>query len=215
MILILIGSSGSGKSVIAGKLIKEYGYKAVITCTTRKPRSGETGNEYHFLSKEEFKENIKDNKLVEWDVYDDNYYGTLKSSLEEDARLVLVITLEGADAVKKIFPDAFIVHVNPSMKTSVIRAVSRESEINPGIMNRISIRAMQDYHLFKNPYSDFEVANEMDTPLDDVVKLVVDAHEDFIASHMDLNKELRELNGILKDSIKELEKYDIKKKGGS
>ena len=103
-------------------------------------------------------------------------YGTLKSTLTVDEKLVCVITPKGAAAIKKEFPKAFIVNVATDMKTSVIRAIARETILTPSKLKCISDRAYKDYELFDDPVCDFTVNNGPDTSLDELVQIIVDAH---------------------------------------
>lgn len=200
LVLVLLGRSGCGKSTIAGKLIEKYGYVQVKTCTTRDRREGESKDAYHFMTREEFQEHIRADDFVEFDTYGDNLYGLLKSSLVSDENIVCAITPEGAAAIKKLFPDAFVVHVDVSMKTSVMRAIAREKELDPGKMDRISVRATQDYYLFDNPDCDFVLANPDGARLDDVVRICAEAHEKYMIKLV--------LNGVtdtLRECIRDLE----------
>ena len=85
MLVILSGVSGSGKDTIKKELIKRM--KNVVSLpsyTSRSPREGEEeGVQYHFISKEEFEEKIKNNEFYEYDLHHENYYGTSKKLLNE------------------------------------------------------------------------------------------------------------------------------------
>lgn len=175
MILILVGRQGSGKNAVQSGLIKNYGYEKLVTCTTRERREGDAENEYRFMPEEEFMRHVRGNDFLEWDIYRDRKYGTLKSSLETGRKLVTVMTPEGAQAVKRAFPDAFIVHINPGMKTAVIRAVSRMKELDPGSLHAISGQAMLDYYLYNDVQADLTVGNT--GVLEDTVKKIAGAHE--------------------------------------
>ena len=104
MILLLLGRSGCGKSGIEELLIIRRRYRKVVTCTTRKRREGESEDSYHFMTKDEFLIHLSNGDFVEWDKYGDNFYGTLKESLEGDGMLVCAITPEGAANIKKGVP---------------------------------------------------------------------------------------------------------------
>lgn len=186
MILVLVGRSGSGKSAVAGKLKEKYGYADVRTCTTRNPRENEPEDAYHFMSMEQFRKNLANDEFVEFDRYNGNYYGTLKSSLRGTEKKVIVMTPEGALNVKKEFPDTFVVCIATDIKTSVIRAVTREKELTPEKLVKISERGCQDYYLFDNDFLihnfnvDLILENPADADLDAVAKEAVKAHENFI-----------------------------------
>ena len=79
--IVLSGPSASGKTEVAKLLNQKYGFERVITTTTRKIRDGEVNHiDYHFLTVDEFKNNIVKNKFVEYTLYNGNYYG---SSIDE------------------------------------------------------------------------------------------------------------------------------------
>ena len=186
MILVLLGRSGCGKSTIAAILKHVYGYRPVRTSTTRARREDEAKDAYYFMSREEFLRRKDNNEFVEWDVYGGNFYGTMKSELEKQEKMVIVITPEGAGAIKKAFPDAFVVNIDTSTKTSVLRAVEREKEITPEKIQHISDRASTDYYLFSSNVlktfvlTDFTVENNRETKLDDVVESIVAAHKKYM-----------------------------------
>lgn len=79
---VFIGPSGSGKTTIAAKTFRPK--QKVITHTSRAPRKNEReGIDYFFVSKETFQKMIQEDKMVEWDLYADNYYGTSKEELAQ------------------------------------------------------------------------------------------------------------------------------------
>jgi guanylate kinase len=85
LLVIISSPSGGGKdSVIRGLLEEIPNSTKFLTTTTRPPRPGEkNGVDYHFVSREEFENMIKNNELVEYNVYADNYYGTEKNLLND------------------------------------------------------------------------------------------------------------------------------------
>jgi len=85
MLVILSGVSGAGKDTIKKELIKRMdNVISLPSYTSRKPRNGEEeGVQYHFISKEEFKEKIKNNELYEYDIHHENYYGTSRKLMNE------------------------------------------------------------------------------------------------------------------------------------
>lgn len=85
MLVILSGVSGAGKDTIKKELIKRM--EDVISLpsyTSRKPREGEQeGVQYHFITKEQFEEKIKNNEFYEYDLHHENYYGTSRRLMNE------------------------------------------------------------------------------------------------------------------------------------
>ena len=82
MIYYLMGKSASGKDSIFHKLLERTGWKQLIPYTTRPMREGEIeGQEYHFITKEEFLGYIASGEMAEYRAYDTVfgkwYYGTI------------------------------------------------------------------------------------------------------------------------------------------
>ena len=99
--IILCGASASGKTVTALELQRKYGLTKAITTTTREKRVGETnGVEYFFISKDEFQKRIKENKFVEFSIYNDNYYGCGIDQVADDK--VVVLDPNGLHSFKKL-----------------------------------------------------------------------------------------------------------------
>ena len=99
--IILCGASASGKTVTALELQRKYGLTKAITTTTREKRVGETnGVEYFFITTEEFKKRIEQNKFVEFSIYNDNYYGCGIDQVADDK--VVVLDPNGLHSFKKL-----------------------------------------------------------------------------------------------------------------
>ncbi len=77
-VFVIAGPSGSGKTTIYKRLLKEEpGINFSVSATTRPPRQGEVdGQDYHFLSREEFLRRREAGDFVEWAEVHGNYYGT-------------------------------------------------------------------------------------------------------------------------------------------
>ena len=106
VVLVVSGPSGAGKSTICKKVIRDNNLYFSISCTTRKPRTGEVhGIDYYFISEGEFKEKIKRNEFIEYADVHGNYYGTLRSEVVEAAvsgkNVLLDIDVQGALRIKK------------------------------------------------------------------------------------------------------------------
>ncbi len=83
-LLVVSGPSGSGKSSIVNELIERLGIEFSVSATTRLPRPGERhGVHYNFISRREFETMIELDELLEWAIYNNRYYGTPASFIEE------------------------------------------------------------------------------------------------------------------------------------
>ena len=91
--------SGAGKTTIVRHLLEKYAahFSFSISATTRSKRETEVdGVDYFFMTNDEFQKKIEDSAFIEWEeVYDDRYYGTLKSEVDrvvsEGKKIVLIL----------------------------------------------------------------------------------------------------------------------------
>jgi guanylate kinase len=144
LLIVVSGPSGCGKSTLDQLLInKRKNIVMSISDTTRKIRGEEkNGVDYNFISKEEFLDNIENNKYLEYaNVYADTYYGTpeefVNKKLEKGIDVILEIDIEGARKVNEKRKDAiFIFIMPPSMKELKSRLVSRKTETKEQVIER-------------------------------------------------------------------------------
>ncbi len=144
-LIIMSGPSGTGKGTVREKLLsinKNVFYS--ISATTRAPRPGEkNGREYWFLTKENFKNMIKDDKLLEWANVYGNYYGTpidkINELRAEGKDIILEIDTQGAlEVMKKISDGIFVFLLPPSLKELERRIRGRGTETQDVIKKRLN-----------------------------------------------------------------------------
>ncbi len=111
-LIIFSAPSGAGKSTIVQALLKKgFNLEFSISATSRLPRGEEKhGVEYYFLSPEDFKAKIKEDAFLEWEeVYEDTFYGTLKSEVEricsKGNNIVFDVDVVGGINIKKMYGD--------------------------------------------------------------------------------------------------------------
>ena len=85
IMVILSSPSGVGKTTLTKKIQQKYRtFKISVSYTTRPPRSNEVdGVDYHFVSKDDFEKLMSENKFYEYAKIFENYYGTLKQSVDQ------------------------------------------------------------------------------------------------------------------------------------
>ena len=113
-LIVIAAPSGSGKTTIVKNLTsdKSLNLGFSVSATSREKRKNEIdGKDYYFLSKGEFKEKINLNEFVEWEeVYDNTFYGTLKSEINDlnnlGKNLIFDIDAIGGLSIKKEFPES-------------------------------------------------------------------------------------------------------------
>lgn len=173
-LFIISGASATGKDTIIGNVIKAHPDKAVlsVSMTTREPRCGETdGVDYFFVSEEKFRENIENDKMLEYAKYGSNYYGTpvepVEGWLSEGKTVFLVIEVKGAALVRKKCPDAVSVFVlPPSMEVLESRLRLRGTEDEEAMKCRLEIA--KDEILRAEEYDYIIVNDKLDDAVGDI-----------------------------------------------
>lgn len=172
-ILLISGPSGSGKSSLLSRLFAEFKDKLYfsISSTTRTPRAGEKdGVNYHFITKEQFENDIKAGLFLEWAHVHDNLYGTslrpVTHALNEGKVVVFDIDVQGYLLAKKQYPKeitAIFISTKDS-NTLISRLKNRGTENDESIKTRLQnakneMKYIKEYdHIIVN--DDLEVAYE-------------------------------------------------------
>jgi len=143
---VISGPSGAGKGTIIGLVLGSLDRLTTsISATTRAPRPDEIdGVQYHFLSRAQFTEAIRNEEFLEWVEYSGNLYGTLRREVEgklaDGFDVILEIELEGARAIRRTCPQAVQVFIAPpSLKELAARLRGRRTEAELAIESRLHI----------------------------------------------------------------------------
>lgn len=142
--IILVGESASGKSSIEKYLVDNYGYKKIVSYTTRQPREGEIdGVDYHFIGVEQFQSLKEQSFFAETAVYNNWYYGVAKEDCTDDK--VAVLTPHGLRQVSKI-KDINIVsfYINVPRRDRLIKILQRGDNIEESYRRNLSDVGMFD-----------------------------------------------------------------------
>jgi len=150
-IIVLTAPSGSGKTTIAHALLDAIkGLRFSVSATTRVPRSHEKdGVHYHFLSAEQFEQERRAGRLVEYEeVYPGRFYGTLMSEVERssiDEPVLLDIDVRGASNAKRIYGDlgCAIFIRPPSLLVLAERLEKRQTESKETLQDRLDRAQME------------------------------------------------------------------------
>ena len=152
-IIAISAPSGTGKTTIIKNILKKYPEIVFsISATTRPKRPGEkNGIEYYFVSEDEFINKIESKEFVEWEKFYDYYYGTFKSTIEENINsgksILLEIDVKGALSLKNIYPEAHLIYIMPpSFEELVKRLSERRTENEIDFKKRIQRAEMELSH---------------------------------------------------------------------
>lgn len=157
-LFVISGPSGVGKDTIVKEYMKDTNSKLSISATTREPRANEVdGKDYYFLTKEEFENWIKEDNFLEYAIYNDNYYGTPKSKINEDLEkgidVFLVIEVQGGLQIKEKIKDSILIFIMPpSLEELEKRLLNRNLDSKENIEKRIEIAKKEIQESVKYDY---------------------------------------------------------------
>ena len=158
-LIILSGPSGAGKSTIVESLLQNEDFNLTfsISATSRKKRDDEQdGVNYHFLSIDDFKSKIEEDRFLEWEeVYKNQYYGTLKNDvsqlLSEGKNVIFDIDVMGGINIKRQYKDdAITIFIAPpSLEVLEERLKSRKTEDEAHLKKRLNKAKMEMHYARK------------------------------------------------------------------
>lgn len=173
-LIIFSAPSGAGKTTIVKRMLQEADFNLCfsISATSRKPRHTEKHkHDYYFLSPDEFRAKVAEDAFLEWEeVYQDKYYGTLKTEVErllnEGKNIVFDVDVVGGLNIKKYYGDkALSIFVQPpSVDELEKRLNARATDDTATIKKRIE---KAEYELTFAEKFDVIIVNDV---LEDAIK---------------------------------------------
>ncbi len=177
-LFIVSGPSGSGKdTILQGVLKKHPEIKLSISSITRAMRAGEVeGEKYHFISRDEFEDLLKNDMLLEHNVFVGNYYGTPKAPVDECLAngddMILEIDVNGAAQVREKMPEAISIFIMPpSFEVLKKRLSGRGTETEALVEQRLSAALSE---IARAKEYDYIVINDvLKEAIDDLLSIII------------------------------------------
>lgn len=209
-LLVLSAPSGGGKTTIAKALLaarEDLGYS--VSATTRQARPGEVdGKDYFFLSRDEFRRRVESGEFLEWAEYGGHLYGTLKSQLEQvlasGRHAVLDIEIQGARAVRKLYPEAVLVFIVPPSADELMKRLGGTAGTRAVTLQRRLRRSVEE--LTEASEYDYVVVNAERTEAVAEVAAILDAESRRPRRNPELEGDLVELGREIRALADSLEK---------
>lgn len=176
--IVVSGPSGSGKTTIIHRLLDRIDLEFSVSATTRASRPDETeGVDYRFVSREEFERLVDEGGLLEWAVYNGNYYGTpaepVDRAVAEGRKVLLDIELVGARQVRAKRPDAQMIFIAPpDLQELESRLRGRGNMPESEILGRLEIAGSQ-LDEAQELFDHIVVNEDLDSATDEVANLII------------------------------------------
>ena len=165
MLIVLSGPSGVGKGTVRKALFSQPGndFQYSVSMTTRQPRPGEVnGEDYFFVSKEEFEQHIREGQMLEYAKYVDNYYGTplkyINDTLDEGKDVFLEIEVNGAMQVRSKCPDGVFIFLTPPDLMELRQRLIHRGTDSMEVINKRIHKAFGEIQMMQN--YDYAVVND-------------------------------------------------------
>lgn len=172
--LIIVSSvSGAGKTTLVDIAVDKFGLYKLKTCTTRPPRTEETGDEYYFYSVEEFIDNLENDEFFEHAEVYGNYYGLLNSEIDKhkDVNSIVILDVKGTKTAKELYPDAITIFIEPPSEEELeFRILKRNTSEEDASQRLAQIESeMKEMHKYDHIVK-YDTLHNMTTQFNEIVK---------------------------------------------
>lgn len=179
-IIVIVAPSGTGKSTLIKRLVQDVNDLTwSISCTTRPKRMGEVDSkDYFFITEKDFITRRDNSEFVEWAKVHSNYYGTLKSfvddGLDKGQFLLFDLDVQGCDQIKSIYGDeAKVIFIEPPSREELKRRLTGRGTDDLDVIEERYKNSLAE--LKRKDDFDFNVVNdEIDKAYIDLKKIIMD-----------------------------------------
>jgi guanylate kinase len=176
LLIVISGPSGVGKDTVIQRMQeRRLPFHFVVTATTRPARSGEVhGQDYFFISNDEFAEMIEKNELLEYAIVYNDYKGIpkqqVRDALASGRDVIMRLDVQGAAKIRSLAPEAVLIFITTASEDEMVaRLRARKTETPEGLKLRIATARKE---LQRMREFDYYVVNR-DMALDDTVDHII------------------------------------------
>ncbi len=184
LLIVISGPSGVGKDTVL-RLMKErgeYPFHFVVTATTRPIREGEVdGEDYFFVSHDEFAEMIENDELFEYAIVYNDYKGNSKKqvrdALASGKDVIMRLDVQGAATVKKTVPEAVLIFLTTESEEELVsRLRARKTETAEGLNLRIATARQEMKRAAEFDYVVVNRDDHLDEAVDTIQAIIHSEH---------------------------------------
>jgi guanylate kinase len=172
MIIVVSGPGGVGKGTIVRELRRrDGGLWLSRSWTTRAQRPGEPDDAYVWATRDEFERRLAASGFLEHTEFLGNYYGTPTPDNPDGRDLVLEIEVDGAQQVKRLFPDAILVFVLPPSREEQERRLRGRGDADEKVAQRVQ-KALEEEPIGLAIADHVVVNDDLDRTVDEMLAIV-------------------------------------------
>jgi len=181
-LVILSGPSGVGKSTICRQVVARLGAMLSVSATTRPQGAAEVdGQDYFFLSPQEFRRRLAEGEFLEYAEVFGNVYGTprmpVQKAIAAGQVVILEIDVQGAMQVKAAMPEAVMIFILPPRPEELQRRIEARARGEDELTRKKRLdKAEAEIAIAMQHYDHFVVNDVLDKAVQDVIK-IIQGHE--------------------------------------
>jgi guanylate kinase len=178
ILLVISSPSGAGKTTLARKLAERHNLHFSVSFTTRPPRPGErNGEDYHFVSNDQFSKMVEQQEFAEWAVVHGNRYGTaiktVDQAIEQGKDTLFDIDYQGGRQIRQKWPNDSVLCfiLPPSVEELERRLRQRATDSEETIARRLGVAHKELFH-----YTDYHylvVNDQLDKAFDELRSIYI------------------------------------------
>lgn len=183
LLIVISGPSGVGKDTVLQHMkARELPFHFVVTATTRPPRTEEVeGEDYIFVSTEQFAEMIEKGELLEYAIVYNDYKGIPKEqvryALASGKDVIMRVDVQGAASVRKLSPDAILIFLTTQDEQELVRRLEmRKTETPEGLKLRIATARQEFKRISEFDYVVVNHTNRLDEAVDTILAIIDAEH---------------------------------------
>ncbi len=183
LLIVISGPSGVGKDTVINRMKeRRLPFYFVVTATTRKIRPGEVdGEDYFFLTHDQFAELIEKNELMEYAYVYNDFKGIPKDqvrrALTSGQDVVMRLDVQGAATIRKLCPEAVLIFLTTTDEDELVRRLRDRKTDTPEDVNlRIAMARQELKRINEFDYVLVNKEQQLDKTVDSILAIIQTEH---------------------------------------